>query len=79
MLFNKKSHIEDPRKSTTKIAGGRRTGENDNPYLSARRTWNDHTRGVVASRQVWQIFGILSLLIALGGRNRCPETLNSCS
>ncbi len=67
MLFNKKSVSNDPRKAITKIDGGRRTGENDNPYLSARRTWNDHTRGVVASRQVWQIFGILSLLIALAG------------
>ena len=67
MLFKKKSLTADPRKSNEKIEGGRRTGENDNPYLSARRTWNDHTRGVVASRQVWQIFGILSLLIALGG------------
>ena len=24
------------------IDGGRRKGESDNPYLSARRTWNDH-------------------------------------
>jgi type IV secretion system protein TrbF len=67
MLFKKKSPTEDPRKSNARMDGGRRTGENDNPYLSARRTWNDHTRGVVASRQVWQIFGMLSMLIALGG------------
>ncbi len=67
MLFKKKSLTEDPRKSTKLLEGGRRIGESDNPYLSARRTWNDHTRGIVASRQVWQIFGILSLLIALGG------------
>jgi type IV secretory pathway TrbF-like protein len=49
------------------VAGGRRTGENDNPYLSARRTWNDHVGGVVSSRQTWQVLGILSLLIALAG------------
>lgn len=67
MLFNKKSQPKDPRKSKERLEGGRRSGENENPYLSARRSWNDHTRGVVASRQVWQIFGILSLLIALGG------------
>lgn len=67
MFSKKKPLTEDPRSSNTRMEGGRRTGENENPYLSARRTWNDHTRGVVASRQVWQIFGMLSLLIALGG------------
>lgn len=39
----------------------------DNPYLAARRTWNDHVGGVVSSRQTWQVVGILSLLIALAG------------
>lgn len=37
----------------------------ENPYLSARRSWNDHVGGVVASRQAWQVVGLLSLLIAL--------------
>lgn len=36
-----------------------------NPYLNARRSWNEHVGAVVASRQSWQITGILSLLIAL--------------
>ena len=36
-----------------------------NPYLNARRSWNEHVGGVMASRQSWQILGILSLLIAL--------------
>lgn len=49
------------------MEGGRRNGENDNPYLSARRTWNDHIRSVHASRQTWQMIGILALLIALAG------------
>jgi type IV secretion system protein TrbF len=49
------------------LDGGRRAGENDNPYLSARRTWNDHVGSVVSSRQTWQLLGILSLLIALAG------------
>lgn len=39
--------------------------ETANPYLSARRTWNEHLGGVVSSRQTWQIVGILSMLIAL--------------
>ncbi len=38
-----------------------------NPYLNARRDWNDHVGSVVSSRQTWQIIGILSLLIALAG------------
>ena len=47
------------------IEGGRRDGENDNPYLSARRTWNDHMRGVASSRNMWQMLAILALMIAL--------------
>lgn len=39
----------------------------DNPYLTARRTWNDHVGSVVSSRQSWQVVGILSLMIALAG------------
>lgn len=67
-MFNKnKTSSDDPRKSALKMKGGRRAGESNNPYLSARRTWNEHTRGVVASRQMWQIFGILSLMVSIGG------------
>ncbi len=47
------------------IEGGRRVGENDNPYLNARRTWNDHMGSVAASRSMWQILAILSLMIVL--------------
>lgn len=36
-----------------------------NPYLSARRTWNDHVGRLVAARTLWQAVGLLSLLIAL--------------
>ena len=36
-----------------------------NPWLNARREWNTHEGGILASRQTWQIIGILSLLIAL--------------
>jgi type IV secretion system protein VirB5 len=54
---------EEPASS---LHNGRRKGESDNPYLSARRTWNDHVGGVVAARRNWQLLCILSLLIALG-------------
>jgi len=36
-----------------------------NPYLNARRTWNEHVGSVITARQTWQVIGILSLLIAL--------------
>lgn len=47
------------------LQGGRRAGENENPYLSARRTWNDHMRGIQSSRTMWQLLALLCLLIAL--------------
>src|SRR5438045_5705114 len=40
-------------------------GTTPNPYLSARRTWNDHVGRLVADRTLWQAVGLLSLLIAL--------------
>jgi len=38
----------------------------ENPYLAARRTWNDQSSANMANRQMWQMLGILSLMIALG-------------
>jgi type IV secretory pathway TrbF-like protein len=69
MILKKKNTAatSDPRQSYEKLLGGRRQGENENPYLSARRTWNDHMQTVMSSRQAWQIMGILSLLVALVG------------
>lgn len=37
----------------------------ENPYLTARRTWNEHVGAVVSQRQTWQVIGILGLLITL--------------
>ena len=62
-----KRTASDERRSDESMVGGRRKGENENPYLAARRTWNDHVGEVKASRQMWQMLGILSLLIALTG------------
>ncbi|MBU5612654.1 VirB8/TrbF family protein [Geomonas azotofigens] len=47
------------------VTGGRRQGENENPYLAARRTWNSLMVASIANRQMWQLFGILSLMITL--------------
>ncbi len=56
---------KDDRQSHIPVEGGRRTGENTNPYLSARRTWNDLMKAQVASRRSWELIAILCLLIAL--------------
>ena len=56
---------KDDRQSHIPVEGGRRTGENENPYLSARRTWNDLMQAQVASRRSWELIAILCLLIAL--------------
>jgi type IV secretion system protein TrbF len=55
----------DPRIAEDAKAQDARTRADDNPYLAARRTWNEHVGSVVSSRQTWQVVGILSLLIAL--------------
>lgn len=39
--------------------------EETNPYLSARRSWNEHVGGLAASRRMWQLMAILSFLIVL--------------
>lgn len=46
---------------------GSTSSDIENPYLTARRSWNEHVGSVVSSRQTWQVVGILSLLIALAG------------
>jgi len=39
---------------------------NENPYLNARRTLNEHNGAIISSRQIWQATALLALLIALG-------------
>jgi type IV secretory pathway TrbF-like protein len=56
----------DPPVSDEVNKDGNRHGGSENPYLAARRTWNDQSAANIASRQMWQLTGILSLLIALG-------------
>lgn len=66
-IFKNKPTGGDQRRTNEPLVGGRRQGENENPYLAARRTWNDQMAANTASRQMWQLLGILSLLIALAG------------
>jgi type IV secretory pathway TrbF-like protein len=62
-----RTSLADPRNGGEVLDGGRRTGESENPYLAARRTWNDQSAANTASRQMFQLFGILALLVALAG------------
>ncbi len=39
---------------------------NDNPYLNARRTLNEHNGAIIQSRQIWQAFALLSMMVTLG-------------
>lgn len=61
--MEKKNKIQE--RNETFLAGGRRKGESNNPFLSTRRTWNDYVAAQVASRKLWQTMTCLSLLIAL--------------
>ena len=65
LVFNKPA--DDERLKEVALDGGRRQGEHDNPYLAARRTWNDQSAANVASRQMAQLLGVLALLVALAG------------
>lgn len=38
---------------------------NANPYLNARRSWNEHVGSVINSRQIWQAVALISLMISL--------------
>ena len=37
-----------------------------NPYLNAKRAWNEHVGALINSRLIWQTVAMLALLIALG-------------
>lgn len=68
-IFKKTTSL-DERCEESFIEGGRRDGENENPYLSARRTWDSHTGSIISSRRNWQAVGIIAsmiLLVSVGG------------
>lgn len=56
MSFFKKKTPQEKKKP---LPGGQ------NPYLDARRTWNEHTGSVVAQRQMWQVAALMSMTVAL--------------
>lgn len=68
LIFKKpKTSTANTEESHNQTARSRAGTDTENPYLTARRSWNEHVGAVVSSRQTWQVVGILSLLIALAG------------
>jgi type IV secretion system protein VirB5 len=65
LVFKRTGEVDETRSSGAGSKDGRPADQVENPYLSARRSWNDHVGSVVASRQAWQAVALLSLLIAL--------------
>jgi type IV secretory pathway TrbF-like protein len=45
--------------------GPETAGNTENPYLNARRTWNDHTGGLAQSRRLWQLVALLNSMVVL--------------
>lgn len=39
--------------------------EGGNPYLASRRVWNSHVGALIASRRIWQLVGLVALLVVL--------------
>ena len=73
-LFYKKSALnaeeEAPKASKQRERSGtakdrKPNREGDNPYLSYRRRWNDHTGGILAQRNMWMIATLGLILITL--------------
>lgn len=56
-----------PRTATSRAEEEFRAQPVENPYLAARRTWNAQSAANTASRQMFQLLGILALLVALAG------------
>jgi len=56
------SLFKKPNNAKKKVA---EKSELANPYLNARRTWNEQVGSLVSSKQTWQLIGILSMLLAL--------------
>jgi type IV secretion system protein VirB5 len=66
-FFSKKmkNNLKNPN-NATKILADEGSLENlENPYLNARRSWNGHVSGIMSAAQIWQVVGLISLLIAL--------------
>lgn len=63
-LFKKKNVPDAPVESSADAESTADAAAGTNPYLNAKRTWNDHTGSKAAAAQTWQIVGLICLLIA---------------
>jgi len=57
-LVFKKPVSQHSQENSTRLGGNE---DNQNPYLTARRTWNEHVGSVISQRQTWQVIGILAI------------------
>lgn len=55
------------RRGGAALEGGRPRRDAENPYLAARRTWNDQSAANTASREMFQLLGVLAMMVALAG------------
>lgn len=64
--LDKQSEQAPEKRERTGSAKDRRQVRNgDNPYLSYRRRWNDHTGSILAQRNMWMILALALCLITL--------------
>jgi len=64
LVARKRAGGEDPPDAGAPVNGAAQ-GENENPYLTARRTWNNKAAAIMADRQMWAVLCLLALMIAL--------------
>ena len=54
---------------TLDLFRGKKTEEkvlDHNPYLNARRAWNEHAGAIINSRQIWQAVALVAMFVAIG-------------
>lgn len=49
----------------SEVGQGAKQKPSENPYLNAKRQWNDHVGNLLASKRMWQAVALLSLLLAI--------------
>lgn len=57
--------MESSKKKVLKSKNKQQGSLDNNPYLTARRSWNEHVGSLITQKNAWQFIGILCLLITL--------------
>jgi type IV secretory pathway TrbF-like protein len=63
-IFTKKSK-KGVKNTSTLNNDDNEVTKSENPFLNARRSWNGHVAGIMSAVQIWQVVGLISLLICL--------------